>query len=109
MKLLQGPISIRPYLDVYETRQCLQGVTHSDTGTQTLSGRLFMVHRRDCFTTAAIHGTAVIFRKQEASGDKWIAKYQCHCMEFNVHITQQTFETLNRCQNAALLVLVMIL
>lgn len=55
-----------------------------------------MVHRRDCFTTAAIHGTAVIFRKQEASGDKWIAKYQCHCMEFNVHITQQTFETLNR-------------
>ncbi len=80
MKLLQGArSSLRPYLDVYETRQCLQGVTHSDTGNQTLSGRLFMVHRRDCFTTAAIHGTAVIFRKQEASGDEWtlihVAKY----------------------------------
>ncbi len=106
MKLLQGAISsLRHYLDVYETRQCLQGVTHSDTGTQTLSGRLFMVYRREY----SIQGTAVIFRKQEASGDEWIAKYQCHCMEFDLHITQQPFETLDRCQNAALLVLVMLL
>lgn len=55
-----------------------------------------MVHRRDCFTTAAIHGTTVIFRKQEASGDEWtltnVSKYQCHCMEFDLHIGQHTFE-----------------
>lgn len=86
--------------------QCLQGVTHSETGNQTLSGRLFVVHRRDCFTTAAaIRGTTVIFRKQEASGDEWtlthVAKYQCHCMPFDLHIAQQPFETLDRCQNTA--------
>lgn len=31
---------------------------------------------------------AVIFRKQEASGDEWtpVAKYQCHRMEFDLYL-----------------------